>query len=83
MSMSGASREQLRCPFLDAPPGESPIPPELAVMLREHIDLFGTGPGWQAVPQRERQPQPAVHLVAVLAEGPQSLPWVRMRWRTG
>ena len=50
-----------------------PIPPELVELLRAHIETFGTGPGRAAVPLRERQPAPAVHLVAGLAEDPRRL----------
>ena len=46
-----------------------PIPPELAGLLRAHPDLRHR-PGRTAVPLRKRQPAPAVHLVAGLAEGP-------------
>ena len=53
-----------------------PIPPELAGLLRAHPDLRHR-PGRTAVPLRKRQPAPAVHLVAGLAESPRRLPHPR------
>ena len=39
-----------------------PIPPELVELLRAHIASFGIAPGRQAVPVRDRKPDPALHL---------------------
>ena len=47
-----------------------PAPPELVAMLREHIARFGVGPGRARLSFRARQPDPGVHVVAGMAEGP-------------
>ena len=54
-----------------------PIPPELTELLRAHIADVRHRPGRAAVPVRERQPAPAVHLVAGVAERPRRLAYPR------
>lgn len=43
-----------------------PIPPELVAMLREHICPVRRRPRRPPIPERERQADPAVHLLAGL-----------------
>ena len=54
-----------------------PIPPELVTLLREHIAPVRHRTGRAPVPQRERQPDSALDLLARLAEGPRDGPYPR------
>jgi len=47
-----------------------PIPPELVALLREHITRSGAGSDGRLFRSQHGNPDPAVHLVARLAEGP-------------